>query len=50
MTDAQLLKRIKVMSPAELLDLVMSTPEYLTDGYYSKFHVAIHARYKELTK
>lgn len=50
MTDEMMIKEIAKYNTKELLSLVMSAPEYLTDGYYGKFRTAINKRYDELVK
>jgi hypothetical protein len=39
---------IMALTEGELLDYVMESPEYLSDGYYSIFGNAIWARWQEL--
>jgi hypothetical protein len=48
MNDKQQAEVIMKMTALELLDYVMTFPEYLMDSYYKVFGDAIRARYKEL--
>jgi hypothetical protein len=42
--------KIMKMDIFELLDYIMTTPEYLTDSYYTIFNMAINERYQEISK
>ena len=46
--DVEWLKQLARMNLLELFDFVMSSPEFLTDGYYSKFRTVILKRYEEV--
>ena len=48
MTDAEWVKKIKVMGVEELFAEVMARPEFLTDYYYRDLGNAIRARYDQL--
>lgn len=48
MNNKEWIKKIRTMSPHELLEFVLTHPEYLTDGYYREFRDAIYARAKAL--
>lgn len=47
-TDEKYISDIGYMTKGELLDEIMTHPEYLTDGYYRKFRYAFVKRYEEL--
>jgi len=49
MSDLQEAKRIQTFTVLQLLEYVMTNPEYLTDSYYSVLGTAIRTRYKDLT-
>ncbi|MCY1356465.1 hypothetical protein D9M68_761820 [compost metagenome] len=48
MTNEQYIKRIAQMTESELLDEVMTSPEYITDSYFREFGDAIQSRHDEL--
>ena len=48
MTNDQHVKRIMVMTERELLIELLTSPEYMTDGYYRVFRDAIIKRATEL--
>lgn len=48
MTDAEWVKKIKVMDVEELFAEVMAYPEFLTDCYYRDLGNAIRNRYDQL--
>ena len=48
MSDDNVIEEIGEMTITELLKYVLVFPEYLTDGYYSKFRKAILKRGQEL--
>ena len=47
--DEAFIEKIYTMNKSELLELIIEHPEYLCDGYYREFGVAITQRHKELT-
>ena len=50
MTDAEFIEKVSTMTESELLDQVMASPEFLTDGYYRNLGDAMNRRYKELRR